>query len=247
MVYQRISHDWKERALYLLLEEGWDIERIAVALRVSSRSIERWEANYDEHGHINPPMPIMGHPRLLDQVMTYKIHELLAETPSLLLDEIGEWLTIYHDQPISMTALHENLKDLGLTYKRLKRVAAKCDDGFRADWLHNMTTNYTAEQLVFLDESSKDDHTTLPRYGQSLSGQSPFDSVRLNRGIRYSVLPALTIDGYMTVQVVEGSIDGTEFYDFIVNDVASILFSVFEFSLIEPIVVAQYKPIPAPQ
>lgn len=219
MVYQRISCDRKERTLYLLLEEGWDIDRIAVALGVSSRSIERWEAHYDEHGHINPSTPIMGRPRLLDQVMTDEIHELLAETPSLLLDEIGEWLAIYHDQPISTTALHENLRDLGLTYKRLRRVAAERDDGFRADWLHNMTTNYTAEQLVFLDESSKDDRTILPRYGWSLSGQTPFDSVRLNRGIRYSVLPALTIDGYMAVRVVEGSIDGAEFYDFVLNDV----------------------------
>jgi hypothetical protein len=79
--------------------------------------------------------------------MTDEIHELLAETPSLLLDEIGEWLAIYHDQPISTTALHEHLRDLGLAYKCL-RVAAERDDGFRADWLHNMTTNYTAEQLV---------------------------------------------------------------------------------------------------
>jgi hypothetical protein len=36
----------------------------------------------------------MGRPRLLDQVMTDEIHELLAETPSLLLDEIDEWLAI---------------------------------------------------------------------------------------------------------------------------------------------------------
>jgi len=73
------------------------------------------------------------------------------------------------------------------------------------------------------------------------------DSVHLNRGIRYSVLPALTIDGYMTVRVVEGSIDGAEFYDFVVNDVASISFSVSEFPLIESTVVAQYEPIPGPQ
>jgi hypothetical protein len=129
--------------------------------------------------------------------MTDEIHELLAETPSLLYDEIGEWLAIYHDQPISTTALHEHLRDLGLAYKRLRRVAAERDDGFRADWLHNMTTNYTAEQLVFKDESSKDNRTTLPKYGWSLSGQAPFDTVRLNRGIRYSMLPALTIDDYI--------------------------------------------------
>ncbi|KAG1886423.1 uncharacterized protein F5891DRAFT_920842, partial [Suillus fuscotomentosus] len=139
---------------------------------------------------------------------------LLAENPSLLLNEIGKWLAIYHDQPISTPALYRNLRDFGLTYEHLKRIAAEQDDGFRADWLHNMIANYTAEQLVFLDESSKDDRTILPRHCWS--------HVRLNGGIRYSVPPALTIDGFLTVRGIEGStIDGAEFYDFVVNDVES--------------------------
>jgi transposase len=65
---------------------------------------------------------------------------MLIESPSLLLDKIGEWLAIYHDQPISTTALHDNLKGLGLTYKHLKRVAAEQDDAYHANWLHNMTS-----------------------------------------------------------------------------------------------------------
>ncbi|KAG1794159.1 uncharacterized protein HD556DRAFT_1371350 [Suillus plorans] len=96
----------------------------------------------------------MGRLRLLDQIMKNEICGLLAETPSLLLNEIGEWLAIYHDQPISTPALYCNLGNLGLAYERLKRIAAERDDGFRADWLHNTTANYTAEQLMFLDESS---------------------------------------------------------------------------------------------
>jgi hypothetical protein len=35
MVYQRISPDRKELALYLLLEEGWEIERFAAVFGVS--------------------------------------------------------------------------------------------------------------------------------------------------------------------------------------------------------------------
>jgi hypothetical protein len=58
----------------------------------------------------------------LNSNITEELHELLDESPSLLLDEIGEWLAVYHDQPISTTALHDNLKDLGLTYKCLKRI-----------------------------------------------------------------------------------------------------------------------------
>jgi transposase len=89
--------------------------------------------------------------------MTEELGQLLTECPSLLLDEIGEWLAIYHDQPISTTALHDNLKDLGLTYKPLKRAAAERDDAYRVEWLHNITANYTADQLVFLVEQGRSD------------------------------------------------------------------------------------------
>ena len=61
---------------------------------------------------------------------------MLVESPLLLLDEIGEWLAIYHGQPISTTALHDNLMDLGCTYKGLKRIAAEQDNGYHTDWLH---------------------------------------------------------------------------------------------------------------
>ncbi|KAI0264583.1 hypothetical protein BGY98DRAFT_888945, partial [Russula aff. rugulosa BPL654] len=191
MVYRTISPDMKQRALYLLLEEGWEIDQITAALGVHSKSIERWQHDYENHGTVNPPTPLRGRRRLLNPNVTEELHEMLTESPSLLLDEIGEWLAIYHDQPISTTALYDNLKDLGLTYKRLKRVATERDDEYRADWLHNMTSNYMADQL----------------------------SASLNRGVRYSILPALTVDGYMAVRAVEGSIDGAEFFDFVLNDV----------------------------
>jgi transposase len=143
MVYRTISLDIKQRALYLLLEEGWEMDQITAALGVYSTSVERWEHNYETHGCVNPPTPLRGRRRLLSSDIAEELHEMFIENPSLLLDEIGEWLAIYHDQPISTTALHDNLKDLGLTYKRLKRIAAERDNAFRADWLHNMTSNYS--------------------------------------------------------------------------------------------------------
>ena len=36
--------------------------------------------------------------------------------------------------------------------------------------------------------------------------------------MQYSILPALTTDGYIAVCAVEGSINGEEFFNFIVND-----------------------------
>ena len=100
MVYRTISPDMKQRALYLLLEEGWEIDQITAALGVHSKSIERWQHNYENHGTVNPPTPLRGRRRLLNPNVTEELHEMLTESPSLLLDEIGEWLAIYHDQPV---------------------------------------------------------------------------------------------------------------------------------------------------
>jgi hypothetical protein len=46
MVYHTISPDMKQWALYLLLDEGWEIDWIAAVLGVHSKSIQRWEDNY---------------------------------------------------------------------------------------------------------------------------------------------------------------------------------------------------------
>ena len=46
--------------------------------------------------------------------------------------------------------------------KCLKRIASKRDDASHMEW---MTMDYTADQLVFLDESSKDERVVLRRYG----------------------------------------------------------------------------------
>ena len=72
--------------------------------------------------------------------------------------------------------------------------------------------------MVILGESSKDDRTLIRKYGRALSGIDPVLTVSLDRGIRYSILPALTLDGYIAIRAVEGSINGEEFFDFVVND-----------------------------
>jgi transposase len=113
MVYRTIRPDLKQRTIYLLLEEGWEIDQITAALGVHSKSIERWEHNYENSGSVNLPTPLRGCRRLLSGDIAEGLHEMFIESPSSLLDEIGEWLAIYHDQIISTTALHDNLTDLG--------------------------------------------------------------------------------------------------------------------------------------
>ena len=68
-------------------------------------SIERWEENYDiTHGCVKPPRSFIGRPKLLTADMIENIQELLREDPTLL-DEVKEWVALYHDHSISNSAL----------------------------------------------------------------------------------------------------------------------------------------------
>ncbi|KAF8885342.1 hypothetical protein BD779DRAFT_1533989 [Infundibulicybe gibba] len=62
---------------------------------------------------------------LYGQTFKRTVEILIQETLGLYLDRIQEWLLLYHDLDIPTTALHDNLRDLGLTRKLTKRAAAE--------------------------------------------------------------------------------------------------------------------------
>jgi transposase len=217
MVYHSISPDMKRRALQLL-EEGWKMHEIANILNVSSQSIVRWHNNYKTQGRVDPPSFLRGRRRILSAFAIADLHELIQQNPELYLDEISLWLALFHGVQISTSALHNNLRELGLTRKLMRRAAAERDHELRTEWMYVILGTYTAEQMVVIDESSCDGRTLIRKYGRAASNSTPILTVSLDRGKRYSILPALTLDGYIVVRVVEGSIDGGEFLEFIVND-----------------------------
>lgn len=98
-----------------------------------------------------------------------------------------------------------------------------------------MGLRYRSDQLVFLDETSVDKRTTIRRRGWAPVGQRSRTSEPFVRGqrwvsflshffakslqpdfnFRYSVLPALSLDGVLAVDIVEGSYDTEAFSDFV--------------------------------
>ena len=73
--------------------------------------------------------------------------------------------------------------------------------------------------MIFVDETSKDKHTISWHYGCSITGTRVTVSANFIQGERYSMITALSLEGYEGVTVVPGSVDGEEFLDFIINDV----------------------------
>jgi len=94
----------------------------------------------------------------------------LYAKPSLLLEEIRQWVQVTKNIPISCSAICRYIKDAGFTYKKLKMCAAERNEEAEA-WMMETNSEFVAEQLVSVDETSKDGRTMWRRYGYAPIGQ----------------------------------------------------------------------------
>lgn len=79
--------------------------------------------------------------------------------------------------------------------------------------------NWTAHQLVFLDESGINSKLGERSYGWGKKGKCIPHKVSGQRSKNLSLLPALTIDGYIACNLYEGSVNRERFQAFIEDDV----------------------------
>ena len=93
--------------------------------------------------------------------------------------------------------------------------------------------NYTAEQLIFIDESAKDERTLTRLYGYSPINTRAKKSVVFIRGKRYTILPALSLEGFITVDIMEGSCDKERFQTFVFTQLVNIIFILFLYNYLK--------------
>jgi transposase len=227
---RRISHDLKECALRLW-ELGWDLELIKESLCISRASMYRWRNIFTEfQSTIRSQSGIGGRPRILIRAVVTAIKEVYKSEADAYLDELVWWLAIHHDIAISKSALQKNLQDAGLTRKLLHKIARERDEEARREFLEVIHDHSAGlgEEFVFVDEMSKNDHDTARRYGLAMSGERADFIDNFVRGDRYSMVAAITTDGYVATRVVLGSFNAVEFRDYITEQVVS---SVIFFSI----------------
>lgn len=91
---------------------------------------------------------------------------------------------------------------------------------------------YRTDQLVFMDESSKDERTLTRLYGYSEINSRALKKVVFVRGKRYTLLPALTEQGIIAVDIIEGSCNKQRFKEFVISQVVSTIVYIIKFFII---------------
>lgn len=118
---------------------------------------------------------------------------------------------------VSVPTLWRSLRFCGITRKKIQKAAKERNDMLRGFYLYNIGMNYTSEQLIFVDESAKDERTLTRLYGYSLVNTRAKKSVVFVRGKRYTILPALSLEGFIAVDIMEGSCDKEKFRTFVLT------------------------------
>ena len=197
-----------------------------MALCVSQASLYWWTKILDEFGAVVLPPPLLhGRPHIISFAVLTAIKNLYEQHSDTYLDELQWFLAIHHDIVISISALQNNLEKAGLTCKILHKIAVERDEEQRAQFMHSIRHDFsgTGDEFVIIDESSKNEHDVAHWYGRAPAGQPADLTDPLVHGERYSMAAAMSKQGYIATHVIPGSFDSFSFFDFIVEDVVSLI------------------------
>lgn len=168
---------------------------------------------YRDFGQVNNPFASRkGCPRKLDQGDLTYITSVLDANPSV--DELQEKLLMSCDVEMSIVTLSRTLRRMAVTNKKVSKMAMERNEVLRATW-QAAYGDIPKEYFVWLDESGVDNRTNQRGDGWSLLGTACVRRMTFVRGQRFSVLPALSVDGMIALDIFEGAVDKEKFLTFL--------------------------------
>jgi len=218
----RVSEDLKRRIVYWYNVEDMTMEQICDLSDCSLGLIYNVIRNFRDYGNIiNPFARTARRPSLLSNDTVF-IDSLLVANPSFYLDEIQQKLLDIRGVEISIPTLSRALKKMNLSRKTLTKAAAERNEAVCAVW-EGMMAEYTdLDVFIALDKSAVDSKTMQCTHGWSLVGIQCVRRMSFLCGVRYSILPALTTEGIIALEIVEGSITKERFLSFLENQIVSL-------------------------
>ena len=143
----------------------------------------------------------------------------MEANPSIYLDEIKQKLETVCGVSVSMATISRFLRSRDFTRKTLARPAMEANEQVRICYQAETSRFTDPDYFVFIDESHVDRKTAHRSKGWSLIGVPPVERSTFLRGVRHSILPALTTEGVVALEIFEGSVNKAKFIQFLRDNV----------------------------
>lgn len=211
----QLSEQLRERIIAWRFTDRKEVSEIAQLAGCSERSIYNVLRMYREYGHTsNHHARTRARPRALDIGDVNYIVSLLDANPALYLDELQALLEENRGVEVSLSTLSRTIRRAALTHKRVAHAALERNELLRATW-QAANGELPMEYFVWLDEASVDDRTNQRDSGWAALGRACVRRAAFLRGQRFSILPALTCDGVIALDIFEGSVNKERFIQFV--------------------------------
>jgi transposase len=213
-----VSRDLKASIPILRYEQGYEVKEICDLLGIKKTLVYQTLKYHHLHGlHYNPlAQRATGRPRSLSPIDISFIRALLTQRHCIYVDEIQEELLLRRGVRTSVNTILRTLRRLHFSRKRVSARALERNELRRSAFMNRIADEVPdANMLMFIDEAAKNQRTSGRNSGWSLVGKRCVARQVFVRGQRYSILPLLTLDGIIAYDVIEGSVTGERFLEFI--------------------------------
>jgi hypothetical protein len=133
--------------------------------------------------------------------------------------KIRDWLLNEFGIEASVSLVFRELKKMQRSCKVANKKAAVQSDALRRVFQATLQQNHTADHLVAIDESACNERIGDRKYGWGPIGRSVELEYSLKRSKRWSLLPAMTVDGNLANHVLQGVITADFMVVFLQQDV----------------------------
>lgn len=209
------------QSIVLFLRLDWSPEAIALRQRVSVPTVYRIKASLNSYGAPRHLSPIKrGRPRrLTDAAVDDLLFWLENKRPWAYQWEM-QWFLQEECcvEEVSRSTVCRTLKRRGWSNKKGERIGTARSQLLREAYRVDIS-QYTAEQLVFVDESSFNETTGWRRMAWAPIGAPARYEDSRTRGKSWSVAPAYTVDGYLPCTAIRlGYFSQEAFFQWVANE-----------------------------
>lgn len=200
---------WQREALELTFSE------IASNLLIDVATAHRVVKQFTTSGSISKKSySSTNRPCKLTKPVQLTILHLVLEKPSMYLWEIQQELQWLYALDISPSTICMFLKKSNFSRKKMQLIASQRDKEIRSMYQSEVSL-YESHFIIFIDETGCDRRHSLRKYGYGLRGRPVRCQKLLVRGKYVSVIAAMTIHGLLDLKVVQETVTGDIFIDFI--------------------------------
>ncbi len=209
------SEDLRWRMVWQRKAQGLTLDRVAANLCVDTSTVYRIVKQFETCGVVRKkPYSAQNTTVKLTKPVQLTILHLVLQKPGIYLWEIQQELRLMYGLDISPSSVCNFLKRSNFSRKKMQLIALQRDQELRATFVSDVSL-YPMHSLVFIDETGCDRRNALRKYGYGLRGRPVRCQKLLVRGVRVSVIAAMTIEGVLDLKVVQGTVTGEIFTDFV--------------------------------